>query len=479
MRHLLSPRSMTADRKSVFAAPWTTITSSIETIADSHAALASKIEAEAEQPLRQFASSSREMSAVSTMRGNLVAMAKDVDKAQQKLSKIQNKGDRADSSKVASFNQELETALSDWKSQAPYVFENLQALDDSRFSRLKESLTQLVMNDNEAAQRSSSAWAPGCLDAVLNTQPSDEITAFALRSVQPTSETPMLARDSTAVRPSAAPFTRSTSEFLTPGGSQRNVEAASQLSESTQEKKKDRFGGLSKIGTVVKRSRNRDSIYGSSQLQTSEPSEQKASRLPFKRFGRGKSSNPALESTPETPPAARSSPPPRLGSGMLRRPSSRAPSPAPQQTQVNPQTPGHINGSTFDPQSNVVSSNSHRSDLADLEPQRPSDPVAPPEQDVTIGAQASQRPPDIDPITRAQQEANMERDGTTPAFNVNIRDAPIKDDTESSPAALADVATALVRGGEQFAMSWKLTILDSHLHHLERSEHNVAAAATA
>ena len=78
-------------KDSVFSVPWTTITSSLDTIADAHSALAAKLDTELERPLRDFPTKSREMQAVTTSQGNLTALAKDVEKAQQKTEGLQGK----------------------------------------------------------------------------------------------------------------------------------------------------------------------------------------------------------------------------------------------------------------------------------------------------------------------------------------------------------------------------------------------------
>ena len=116
--------------------PWTTLTGSAETLAESHSTLATKIEQDVERPLRDFNSTNREMTQMSTVQGNLGAMAREVEKAQQKTDKLRTKGEKADPSKVGSASSELDSAQTQWESQAPYIFENLQALDEARLSHL-------------------------------------------------------------------------------------------------------------------------------------------------------------------------------------------------------------------------------------------------------------------------------------------------------------------------------------------------------
>ena len=67
-----------------------------------------------ERPLREFVSSNREMTAMSTVQGNLGAMAKDVEKAQSKTDKLKGKGERAEAGKVANANSDLDDAQTRW-----------------------------------------------------------------------------------------------------------------------------------------------------------------------------------------------------------------------------------------------------------------------------------------------------------------------------------------------------------------------------
>ena len=101
------------DGDSVFSVPWTTLTGSADTMADSHAQLAMKIETDVEQPLRNFAGTNREMTQISTIQGNLAALAKDVERAQQKTDKL-SRGRRAEPGKVASANSDLDSAQAQW-----------------------------------------------------------------------------------------------------------------------------------------------------------------------------------------------------------------------------------------------------------------------------------------------------------------------------------------------------------------------------
>jgi len=199
-----------ADGNSVFSIPWSNITGSAETLAASHSTLASKIEVDVERPLREFTSTNREMSQMSTVQGNLSALAKDVERAQAKMEKARGKGDRVDAASV-----DVDAAQTQWESQAPYIFENLQALDESRLNHLRDVLTQFQTHEVDLVEKNR-ITAEQCLNVLLNVETRDEITTFALKAVQ---EKPTLAnrkRSSVSTPMRSPPTTSGSSSGLTP-----------------------------------------------------------------------------------------------------------------------------------------------------------------------------------------------------------------------------------------------------------------------
>ena len=214
------------------------LSGSTNTLADSHSALATKIEVDVERPLREFATTNREMTQISTIQGNLAAMAKDVEKAQQKTEKLRGKGDKAEAGKVASANADLDMAQTQWESQAPYVFENLQALDETRLNHLRDVLTQFQTHEVDQVERSR-ITAEQCLNVILNVEVADEIKTFALKAVQskPTlgrNQRNSIATPSRALTSSASSVTPSA---LTPSMSQPDDEFDSPRSGFVQEDK--------------------------------------------------------------------------------------------------------------------------------------------------------------------------------------------------------------------------------------------------
>ncbi|KAG9573017.1 hypothetical protein KCU97_g15258, partial [Aureobasidium melanogenum] len=177
--HKLARRSPPGDSiqdLGIFSVPWTTLTSALETLADSHQVLAQRIEVDVERPLRDFASTNREMQAMSTIQGNLASMARDVENAQKKSERLNNKG----SNNASRADSELEGAQSQWTSQSPYVFEQLQSLDESRLNHLRDVLTQFQTHEIDAIEKTRVS-AESVLNILLNVETADEIKTYALR----------------------------------------------------------------------------------------------------------------------------------------------------------------------------------------------------------------------------------------------------------------------------------------------------------
>ena len=164
---------------SVFRTPWQTIVSSVESLANSHSTLATRIQTDVEVPLREFQSKNREMKAITSIQGNITSIAKDVDNAHKKASKLGI--GKTSANKVANATSDVEAANLQWDSQAPYAFETLQALDESRVSHLRDVLTQLETHEVDQVERSR-VTAEACLNALLNIDTSEEISTFVART---------------------------------------------------------------------------------------------------------------------------------------------------------------------------------------------------------------------------------------------------------------------------------------------------------
>ncbi|KAI5364296.1 putative FCH domain, AH/BAR domain superfamily, Mu domain-containing protein [Septoria linicola] len=442
----------------IFTTPWGSLTSSMEALAESHSSLASRIEVDVERPLRDYVTNNRDLQAMPTIQGNLSHIAKEIDKAQKTTDKLSGKGESADATKVANASSDLDNARAQWLSQAPYVFENLQALDEARVNQLRDTLTQFVTLDVDQNEKSRGA-AEQALNVLLNVETADEIKTFALKAA---------ARRPSEARPSnrASMFVGSSASGR--GGSSGGLQpiqsipddAASHTSGSAPEpQKKGAFKGLKRLGTVMSRRGNKQSQQLAS---TDESPERKPKSSPFGRLGRNKNSYSLEPPQEEAESSERPQSPLRRGSEVLEAPrtqGSTISSSQPPQLGLIP----HVNGAGSGPNSasspsgptfeSILANGGHQSDLADLDPPKPSQPqayqtyqpagpaiptVAEPQRD---NDGFSVPPPQLDPISQAQADAGDLGDRQEPQFNVNIRNAPIQE--EGGDAALASMATKL------------------------------------
>lgn len=111
--------------------------------------------------------------------GDLVNLAKGLEAAQKKLDKAKEKGAKG-ADKVASAISAVTEATQQWESRAPFVFEQLQAIDESRLNHLRDVLTQLQTHEVDQVERNRQS-AESCLNALLNVQTEDEIKTFAAK----------------------------------------------------------------------------------------------------------------------------------------------------------------------------------------------------------------------------------------------------------------------------------------------------------
>lgn len=115
-----------------------------------------------------------------TIEANLTALAKQVDAAEEKSEKIKKRGARANVAKVSEVASQVEKTVADWESQAPFIFERLQAVDESRLNHLRDSLTQFHTLENDCATKAVQI-SQECLTNILDFKTEEEIKAFATR----------------------------------------------------------------------------------------------------------------------------------------------------------------------------------------------------------------------------------------------------------------------------------------------------------
>lgn len=113
--------------------------------------------------------------------GSLSNLADQIDVAEKKSDKLKRRGTKAQAAKVAEAANGLEKVMNEWESQAPFVFEKLQACDEVRIGNLRDALTQYHTLEADCAQRAMQL-AQESLTTLLDVNTSDEIKAFAART---------------------------------------------------------------------------------------------------------------------------------------------------------------------------------------------------------------------------------------------------------------------------------------------------------
>ena len=280
---------------SIFQTPWQSIISSTEAVSQSHQLLAQRIETDVERPLREYQTKNREMQAISTIQGNLAAIARDVDSARKKADRAQ--GGKNSANKAANAASDVEHANQQWDSQAPYVFEQLQALDESRVDHLRNALTQFQTHEVELVSRNQVS-TESCLNAILNVNTADEISTFVARRAG--SAPTILPRPKSRSASGQLPPFQSTPPMPQRGGSSderagsaTNASPAAARMRSSSgpgaetplpetPRRPSGFGGLKRLGTVIGRRKDKKG--------ERPPSPEKRTRSNLNPLRRGQSS---------------------------------------------------------------------------------------------------------------------------------------------------------------------------------------------
>ncbi|SLM37512.1 Muniscin C-terminal [Lasallia pustulata] len=436
----------TSPELGIFQTPWQSIVSSTETLAQSHNMLAQRIEADVERPLREYQTKNREMQSMNTIQGNLAAMAREIEAAQKRSDKVKEKAGKM--GRTANAESDLEVANQQWNSQAPFVFEQLQALDETRINHLRDVLTQLETHEVDQIERSR-ITAESCLNALLNVDTADEISTFVAR---------ISASSSNTTRPTVPSRQQSRGATLSPpppstGRDDRNSERSlsspgvgrSGSSGAPQEQKHGRLSGLKRLGTVIGRGRSKP-----------EPaSPEKRSRSNLNPLRRGESSG-AMQTIPSRDPSITNlaSSPPRQ-----ERMKKQAPE-TPRSNLEAPRRADYTNGDAIEPAplrfpgSGTPNGVQLHPEVAQLEDtQLPSLESRPVEKSVEVQRDAegfSVPTSSNNDISRAQQEA-LASEAEQPQFKLDIRNEPIREEDGEAQTALSNVANTLRAQAQQIA----------------------------
>lgn len=307
----LSMMLMVFAENRIFQLPWQRIVNSTEAVAASHETLAQKIDEDVERPLRDYSNKNRDLASMPVVQSDLAGLAKNMETAQKKVEKAKEKGPKG-ADKLASAIHAAEEVTQQWQSRAPFVFEQLQAVDEGRLNHLRDVLTQLGTHEADQVERCREV-AESCLNALLNVETADEIKTFAAKV---NGGRPVVARrqelsPSVTPTPAAAPppvhddgasqhsETTAPTPKVAPPGKTPNMCFALILdgcsfSFSIVPEPRHPLGGLKRLGTVM--NSRRKSI---AQPVGGSFFSDKKNRSPFASFKRGDSRDMQI---PESPP---------------------------------------------------------------------------------------------------------------------------------------------------------------------------------
>ncbi|KAL8973859.1 MAG: hypothetical protein Q9197_001894 [Variospora fuerteventurae] len=385
------------------------------------------MEADVERPLKSYQRESREMQAMSTIQGNLTAVAKELDAAQKRADRMS--GGKASANKVAEAISSAEAIDREWQSQAPYVFEQLQALDENRVNHLRDVLTQLETHEVDQVERSRIS-AESCLNTLLNVDTKEEISAFVARisaglpTIQPNTRSRTASGNVlSTTTPSRAQDDRASEISATSEGALRSSSVAGPPP-PTPESKPQRFG-LRRLGTVM--GRRKDNKKPGDRL----PSPEKRSRSHLNPLRRGTSSKnmQAIPSPDEEAMPMPKSPPQRgATSPQPTRSQTVAASPSPPEQR---RTNERVNGDVIQP----------------APPRSSTLPIA--NGVPTNAAPVAQEPAQVAPAQASETQMDNEGDSDQPQFRLDIRSEPIREQGPDAQLALSSVANTLRAQAQQ------------------------------
>ncbi|KAH8680516.1 Muniscin C-terminal mu homology domain-containing protein [Xylariales sp. PMI_506] len=434
-----------------FHPQWDKIVQSVEGIANSHHLFAAKIEKDVENPLRSF-HLKKEMQNMQTIQANLQNMARELDDAQKKSESINKKANKTSAAKIDQAASKLESATSQWESQAPFIFETLQALDETRMNQIRDVLTQYGTHEGAQAQQQQ-LEAEAVLNNLLDYQTSNEIQHFASKCTAGKAKIPSRTPTATASRqPSsfgAASAASAASATLAPPAPAPPLNQTSSLSSAIHEDDRSDHSGhkeeksenklRSRIGTML--GRRRQSIHGGfGQLSPSKGpfGRNRASQAISPRTSSsnlGEASN-RLSSLAERPDTAEEPPKSSQGQEKASHDGPNGIGREPVADSLAKLESSHINGTAANA-------------LADVSEVSPPPGPPPGHKDAEKDAEGFTIPTAThDPISEAQKEAAAAGtalgDESEPAFKLNIQKEPVADeDPEERKAALSNFTNSL------------------------------------
>lgn len=409
-----------------------------------------RVERDVEYPLRNF-SQKKEVHNMQTIGSNLASIAKELEDAQDKSDRLARKGPRANAQKVDAAATRLSSATQQWESQAPFIFESLQVLDEQRVNQLRDLLTQLLTHESDQAQRTQ-VVSSDTVQHIIDLQTAKEVQGWTSKVTD--GKTKVERKPAPGTRRSSAAETQShhTPPATATTGTTREDEAMSET--SAQEppprtstplpakapaNKRTEPRLRSRIGTVF--SRRRQSMHGGFGQLSQKNAPSFGRNLRSSHSGGGVSprasandlsSSNKLPSLAEMPNKDDEAAEPTQGAGLgVQEP-------------TNGLRPAASTGDIA-----AAASSTSVNGNAGTIPQFSPPPGPPPshvkaEEEPKKDAEGFTIPPTMDdPISQAQREAGGD---VEQLFKLSIQNKPLSEDDAAAKAALSNVSSALQMG---------------------------------
>ncbi|CAI6091255.1 unnamed protein product [Clonostachys chloroleuca] len=439
----------------VFQHSWSRMVESAEIVAHSHHQFSERVERDIEFPLRNF-HQRKDVVNINNISQNLAAMAKALEDAQHTTEKMAKKGGRPNPQKVTDATAKLESATQQWDSQAPFIFETLQALDESRINVLRDLLTQYQTHEADCAQKVQDN-ATEVLTQVIEVSTETEIRAFATRVTAGKARLPTRSstrRSSVAGSTSAPPSTRGSAA---PPSLRISPEPTPEVPPLPEQEVRDApspppipveppkpESKLRRLGTILG-GRRRQSMVGGFGLSPQKPSTSTFGRLTGKdksnlttRASSGNLRENRLNTLEEAPDLPRTPDPEKVASQLQTTGQEHTNGVTLTDNIMDSPIPTSATNGTFSSNANTETTEAQGSTAPTTQNQTPSSPVKDSEG-FTIPSAAN------DPISEAQREAHAEE--AEQLFKLNIHTKPIEEeDPEEKQAALSNVANSLRLG---------------------------------
>ncbi|KAF3928523.1 hypothetical protein ABW21_db0202965 [Orbilia brochopaga] len=388
-----------------FHGPWHRIVNSTASLATAHHLYSQKLETEVERPIREFPTHNKEWASLRTMEGNLNGLAKAIDTSEDKVEKLRKKGKRAEPAKVAEATAGFKEATGNWESQSPFIFEQLQAVDEARITQLKESLTRMQTLELDQFDHMKGLME-ATVQALLDVNTADEIKSFVNKVCGGKSA-------SIGSRPPSqrAPPTLQTPSIVT------DDSVSVQSSSSADKVGHGLGGGLRRLGTVLKGRRN-SSIFP---YQSQSPLEHRTSN---DRLGLGGFNKASTFSTRS----------PTSSSHDLNIPSAESSA-----SSAIREQPERLEIQTTSPQATTVAS-----PVSPTRDETPTPTASSSSNQITKDAEGYSVPPPqkslVDEIPDIDGHTELEQ---APTFKVEIRNDVIPEEEAEAADAMTKVATTL------------------------------------